>query len=224
MPPRTDRTPAYRPKLVAQTDLVRLTGYARSTVSEACAGPLAPAYRGGRLDLAHPAAREWLAARGFDPDQLAPVARKPRAPVIASARRPHATATAKELSRRTGVSVGEIREQFAGALIPATHVTASQVAFFAGCDDEVVFDAIDAGELAGAVQCTGFVDLAHPSVLAFMAARPFERTASEDIEAPPGFLTPATVGDEIDVDHPVARIFLARCLGRVPQPQDLVRS
>lgn len=64
----TDHAPTtnHIPAPISRAAFARLSGRARSTVTEACTGVLAAAcLPGGRIDRAHPAARAYLAARGL---------------------------------------------------------------------------------------------------------------------------------------------------------------
>lgn len=79
------------------------------------------------------------------------------------------------------------------------------------------------GPLAPAVTSSGLVDLAHPAVLAYFAARPFGPQGAPRIGGV-GYLVPAVArtpqGDGTDATHPVARTYLARTWGRVPTEVD----
>jgi hypothetical protein len=227
MPPRTDRHPEYRQHPTRRTDFARRSGRSRSTISEACAGPLAAACTpDGRIDAAHPAAVAWARERGIEPEQLLEetsrdMLREDRTLV----RCPAATLTIQALAEMVGKGVEEVEAEMqthcADAIIPATHVTAEQVAFFAGCDVDDVLAAVDAGELGPAVQRTGYFDLGHKVVIAFAARRPFLELDDGEVDAPDGYLSAAMIGTRINAAHPVCQIFLARCLGRVPTAAEI---
>jgi hypothetical protein len=127
-----------------------------------------------------------------------------------------------EVAERTGLSLelltGDLDGPLAAALVPAGHVSASAFAELASAELEDVL-AATRGELAAAVTSSGRLDLAHPAALAFMAGRPFARKRDGDPVIPDiggqGYLAAARVGDDVDLEHPIARCFLARCLGRV---------
>lgn len=71
MPSCPDRARQHKPHPVTRAEFARRAGKGRSTVTEACAGPLAPAsLPGGRIDARHPAVVEWATARGIDPAVL----------------------------------------------------------------------------------------------------------------------------------------------------------
>jgi hypothetical protein len=68
---RSDRAKKHRPHPLSRAEFGRRAGRARSSVTEACAGPLAAAcLSGGRIDAAHPDVAVWAGARGIDPAVL----------------------------------------------------------------------------------------------------------------------------------------------------------
>jgi hypothetical protein len=131
----------------------------------------------------------------------------------------------EDLAAAAGMTVEEVRGAMGpgGALeaaaIPVGHVSVSQFARLSGFAIPVVFLHLDLG-LAAAVTRTRRIDITHPVALALFARNPFKRDAKGDPIAPNFDLSPACVGDDIDVDHPIARVFLARCLGSVPTDAD----
>ncbi len=221
---RTAQQPKYREHLISRSAFAQHSGRTRSTITEACQGPLAPACRGNRVDAAHPAAVAWARKRGIDPEQLLePTTRLMLQQDRRTVRRPRPTLTFQELADRVGMSVEDVRAQLeercAEALIPDTHVDAEHLAFLAGCAVDDVLEAVDGGELSSAVRDTGYIDLKDKAVVAFVARYPFR----EDLaDAPKTYLAPAMLSDEqVDIAHPIAVMFLARCLGRVPTPAEL---
>ena len=135
--------------------------------------------------------------------------------------------TAAGVASLFGLTIGqfeaEARERLPpDAYVPATHVDAEQLAFFAGCDVAEVLDAVDSGELSRAVQRTGLLDLSSPAVVEFVARRPFRHLPGGELDAPDGYLSAARLDDDnVDLKHPVTVIFMARCLGRVPTAEEL---
>ncbi|HEX3853325.1 MAG TPA: hypothetical protein VHW01_20315 [Polyangiaceae bacterium] len=191
---------------------------------------------GDRVDAAHPACRAWVgpvpAGRwvyGMPVEMAIRDGMIEPAPAPASAVLMRETAlTVPEFAQQLGVSVEEAeracREELASALIPPGHVSAAEFAQRADLPIDEVLAAV-ADELAEALLPSGRLDLGHSASLRFMAARPFERLASGDpavhtINGEP-YLAPACVGEDIDIDHPVARAFLARCHGRVQTDEEL---
>lgn len=174
-----------RPLYESRAGFARLTGRARSTISEATApgGPLYAAMTGDRIDIAHPAAvRYRLGSR----------------PTIA------------ELARAICVDAEELAADPAtlavyGTLVRWRFVTFAEFAHRAGVTTAAVQRAAR-DELASAMTSDG-LDLAHPASLEFMARHPF------DADPPDGFLATACVGESIDVHHPVARAYLSRLWG-----------
>jgi hypothetical protein len=131
--------------------------------------------------------------------------------------------TAAQLSEATGLPLAAVQAAFAGelrdAVLPRGFVGARTFAILAGEQlARVLLDLEDA--LRPSVTPSRHIDVMHPSALAYVAARPFERGEDGDpvLEDFPGL---PTVGDDIDIDHPVARVFLVRCLGRVPTDAEL---
>ncbi|HTQ05327.1 MAG TPA: hypothetical protein VMI54_15800 [Polyangiaceae bacterium] len=220
MPQRTDQPKNYREHLISRSAFAEHSGRSRSSITEACQGPLAAAVRGNRIDAAHPAAVAWARKRKIDPEQLLePTTRLMLQQDRRTVRRPRPTLTYQEVAKRTGVSVEEVRAGLAAAEIPAAHVDAEQLAFFAGCTVDEVFDAVDAGELSSAIRDTGYIDLSDQAVVAFAARRPFRDDLSD---APDAYLAPAMLSaNQVDAAHPVAIIFMARCLGHVPSAAEL---
>jgi hypothetical protein len=149
----------------------------------------------------------------------------PRAAVLLTETMP----TIPEAAERLGVPLGEFiescRSELADAIIPDGHISAAEFAERAEVEPQEVLDALD-GELAPALLPSGRLDLGHAVSLAFMAARPFARLANGDPDAPnyiggEPWLSPACMGDDVDVAHPVTRAFFARCHGRVPTDAEL---
>jgi hypothetical protein len=165
----------------------------------------------------------WARARGIDPKQLLePLVREMRESDGRLVRRPTALTIAR-LATLMGMSVEHVAAaapvHFPHAFIPDEHVDAERLAFLAGCGVDEVLAAVDSGELGPAVQRNGCIDLTHGRVVAFAARRPFE---DELRDAPDGYLAPAMLAEQqVDAAHPVAVIFLARCLGRAPTAAEL---
>jgi hypothetical protein len=68
---RSERAKKHRPHPLSRAEFARRAGRARSSVTEACAGPLAAAcLSAGRIDAAHPDVAVWARARGIDPAVL----------------------------------------------------------------------------------------------------------------------------------------------------------
>lgn len=68
-------------KLVSRSDFARLCGVSPAAVTKACRGKLAPACKGDRIDVNHPAAKAYLAAhkqKRPSKDRVKPKARKPQ--------------------------------------------------------------------------------------------------------------------------------------------------
>jgi hypothetical protein len=88
-------------RLVSRADFARMAGVSAMAITKACRSKLAAADSDGRIDVAHPAAQEYLRARGVDPTALS--ATPPtRAPLAAQTRpRPPADEPA-EAPRRAG--------------------------------------------------------------------------------------------------------------------------
>lgn len=174
-----------RPLPQSRADFARLTGRARSTISEATApgGPLHAAMVGDRIDCAHPAAVRY---------RLGP------RPTIA------------ELAQAICVDADELAADSStlaiyGTLVWFRFVTFEEFANRAGVTVDAVRQAVQ-DELARAMTPDG-LDLGHAAALEFMARQPFEE------DPPDGFLAPACVGESIDVQHPVARAYLSRLWG-----------
>jgi hypothetical protein len=164
-----------------------------------------------RLDFRHPAVRRFL---GLEGEQSPP---EPGVMVDETA------PTFGDFAQQTRMSLEEaveLREQLARALVPAAHVAARGFAWLAGVTLDAVLVATDAA-LAPAVTRQRRIDLLHPAALEFMAARPFQRDRRGEPVIPDGFLQAACVGDEIDLDHPITRVFFTRLEGRVCTDADI---
>lgn len=176
---------------ISRAELARRSGRSRSTITEACAGPLAAAcLPGGRIDVAHPAVEAWATARGVSLPELRAGTRcdgAPSAPLGARAAR--RAASSREL------------------------VSFDDFACLAGVTVRVVQQAVR-GRLRAALRGPK-IDLGHPEAIEFMAAFPFERDdhgAVVEELIPEGMLATAydAERDTVDRDHPRARAFLAR--------------
>ncbi|HVU00385.1 MAG TPA: hypothetical protein VHE30_01485 [Polyangiaceae bacterium] len=67
------------------------------------------------------------------------------------------------------------------------------------------------GELAEAIS-GNCIRVDHPAALRFLRRHPFRRAPDGLVhDVPQGFLVPALVGEEIDMSHPFAQAFSARC-------------
>jgi len=215
MPPRrSDPTPSRRTRPLSLADVARLRGCARSSVTRAVrpGRPLhAALLPGGRIDVAHPDARHWIGPAvtaelgGAEPPEAASVV------------------TPEAFSQLHALPVAQVRADMTGPLAPAVvprgHVSPETFATLASEPVEAVLAAGLGGVLAPAITLRGRIDLGHDAALRFLAARPFVGEPP-DVDGA-GYLAPACVGARIDVAHPVARAFLARCLGRVPTQADL---
>jgi hypothetical protein len=196
MTPHTDPAPTYRPCPLSRADFARRTGRARSTVTEACRGPLAPACDRDRIDAIHPAAAEWARQRGIDPSVLLC---------------DFYDATLLYESIR---SLTADRPEGSYYL-----VTVQFFAYLAGVRSSEV------AEVLSQVVRGCIIDVADPRALEFMAAHPYPRGRDGLVhELPLGTLWGATVvrhvGDDdpsLDPHHPLMRVFMARCDGKVPQ-------
>jgi hypothetical protein len=224
---RADRAQRHRPHPVTRAEFARRCGRARSSITEACSVSLAAAcLAGGRLDAAHPEAVAWAAARGIGAAQLlrdAPSDRSPPLP-LPDLLLVETAVTFAEAAKIAGVTVeqfaDDVREDptLKAAIVPVAHVCINEFATRAGTSTAEVLDAIR-GALRAAVTASGRLDLAHRSALEFMAARPLKRKRNGDPIMPEvngrGYLSAACVGDDIDLDHPVYRVFDARLHGRL---------
>lgn len=189
---------------------------------------------GNRVDAGHPACVSWVGpvpdgagVYGMPVEMARKLGMIERAPAAAVLIRENAL-TVPELAERLGEPVAEVaracRNELAPALIPPGQVSAGEFAERADVTVDEVLAAL-ANELAEALLPSGRLDLGHAASLRFMASRPFERLANGDpavhaINCEP-YLAPACVGEDIDIDHPVARVFLARCHGRVQTDEEL---
>jgi len=174
----------------------------------------------GRIDLAHEDVRTWLEEAPKEPRS-----NRDGDDAVPELLLVEDGLTLAEFAKRKGVSVAKVRKALDGPLaaarIPAWHVSATEFAQRSGVSlREVERAALD--ELRAAVLANGRLDLSHPASLKFMASHPF----AADDDVPPvidgaGFLMPALVGEDIDMDHPIARVFLARSWGRVPTDAEI---
>jgi hypothetical protein len=90
-------------KLVSRSDLARLRGVSPAAITKACRGVLAPACKGDRVDVDHPAAKAYLASgkkKRPRKDRRAPRPSK-RAPKPAAAKTPKAKPGRKRRSSAT---------------------------------------------------------------------------------------------------------------------------
>ena len=211
---RSVPNPSRRTRPLSFADVARLRGCSRSTVTRAvrAGGALSAALLdGGRIDVGHPAARRWIGPAvaaelgGAEPPSEAGVV------------------TPAEFAELHGLPADQVHADMSGPLAPAVvppeHVSPSTFAQLASEPEEAVVAAGLGGVLAPAVTLSGWIDLEHDAALRFLAARPFVGEPP-DVDGA-GYLAPACVGARIDVAHPVARAFLARCLGRIPTEADL---
>lgn len=187
----------------SQAGMARRRGVTRGAVSQACRPGCAlhPALLpGGDVDRAHPAARKWL-----------------REPRIAE------TMSAAELSRATRLPLAEVQRAFtvelAPAVLPPHLVDAVAFARLSGAHVARVLTDLE-HELLPAVTPDRWIDITHVAALEYLAAHPFPRGRGGD-PVTGDFPPLPCAGDDIDVDHPLVRAFLARCLGRVPTDADL---
>jgi hypothetical protein len=212
----TQRTEHAQTYPTSQADLARRRGVNRSTVSRHLqpGGLLRSALLpGGRVDLAHPAVRAWL-NEALPADFAERAGLGVRHDVLMR----EIALTLEQLATKTGVPPEELRTALEGPLATAVvapgHVAADEFAARAEVPVRLVVAAARGGELANALLPGGRLDLGHPAALAFMAARPFRRDKTGDPICPDiggrGFLVPALVGEDIDLDHPVARCWCAR--------------
>jgi hypothetical protein len=198
--PRTDQ---HREMPVSQADLARRRAVNRSTVSRAVRGPLKAAMLpGGRIDAAHPTVRAWL-GRGEAPTAPGGLMLEETAPTV------------DEFAAERGGTREDVERECPAALIPRSHLDVKTFAFYVGATVGAVVDAAE-GALKPAVTPAGRLDLAHPASLQFAAQHPFGKTLP-----PTGILAAAAIGDDIDLEHPVAIVFLARSWGRVPTAAEL---
>jgi hypothetical protein len=195
---------------VSRAELGRLVGKARSTVTEACQGPLAPACDGRRIDAAHPAVLRYAGVSSYE--QLVRKQRGREADVSPEFALSEKAFSLELLASHVKQPVAAVERAVAAAIIPASHVAVDTFARLAGCSTSDATKLLR-GELAGAVTPAGRVDLL--TALPWFAAHPFERSRGEPVTD--GFpLGSACVGEHIDSEHPVSLVFLARCWGRVP--------
>jgi len=202
--------PKHRQMPISRAELARRKGVTAGAVTRAAQTFLRAACIGRRMDLAHPDVVQWLAASAV------------ASPEATSLLLEESTVSLSELAAMSRIDVAQLTRdlpRFEASLVPIGHVSVAEFAARAGTDsDEVI--AATAADLAPAVTASGRLDMAHSAALSFMAARPFKRDAKRDPIVPDvhgeGFLAPACVGKRIDADHPVCRVFLARCLGRIP--------
>jgi hypothetical protein len=125
--------------------------------------------------------------------------------------------TPQRLAKALGEPIEEIRraikDELASAVIPVEHVSVEEFALLAEAEVEEVLVACD-GELGAAVVRCGRLNLVHSASLAFMAAHPFTFGDDGDPLIPDingdGFLAPACVGDQVNLDHPRTRVLCAR--------------
>lgn len=207
-------SPDHRPFPMSQVTLARLVGRTRQNIHMLLKGSLSAArLEDGAVDVRHPVLRQHARVHwGVDPAELAhplPVPRRPvpRQPLPQLALLPRIIDLG-EFAEMLGLPVDEVIADFSkpplsDAIIPRGHVSVSQFAELAEVPTRDVVLACR-GKLGRAVTQRGLLDLCHPASLAFMHAHPF----GENV--PAGYLAAACVGEEIDVDHPVARVFLAR--------------
>jgi hypothetical protein len=179
----TPDTPTHRPVPVSRAEFARIVGRGRSTITEACSGPLAAAELPlRRIDLAHPAVVAWATARRIPLEQL---------------------------------GAGDLASKREDVAYTVSH---AELAIIAGVTDDVL-EMFALGPIAAARQADGTFILAHPAVLEMLAAFPFPRDENGIVEAaiPEGILRDAVdQAERIDLDHPSAQAFMARCLGHTP--------
>jgi hypothetical protein len=102
-----------------------------------------------------------------------------------------------------------------GDAVRAAHLTFPAFARLAGATSAEIATAAH-GELTEALTADGRIDIGHQAVLAYLAGRPIRKGEKLD-----GVLESASVGEQLDVNHPRARAMLARSWGRVPRDADL---
>lgn len=151
---------------------------------------------GGCIDRSHPAALRWLREAHMDD-----------APTV------------EEVAERTGVPVDELRRaleaELSAAVVPAGHVGLRTFARLAGVNSMRL--EWDWSRLRPALTSSCYIDVGHPVALAYLADHPFPRGPNGEPVLPDDFPAIPTAGseDEILIDHPITRAFLARCNGRV---------
>jgi len=150
--------------LISRAEFARRANRGRSTITEACRGPLAQAMVQKRIDAAHPHVVAWARERGIDPVALTSQKRAARPPSAAAP----VPSAAPEAARHgfggplTAVPEGTAIPEWASAASPAEIVAALQ----AGIDSE-----IDRGVEQGRrlLQFEGdLFDLDHPAVRRFL--------------------------------------------------------
>jgi hypothetical protein len=162
-----------------------------------------------RVDLDHPACVAWVPKKAFEPELI-----EVSEPEVAA--EPE-TELEPELHSGYCGGCGALHSAYVGTPI-------QEFAQRAEAPLRVVRAALS-GELAPALRDDGQIDIAHPAALAFLARNPVDQ---DDEEAPPpvnghDFLCPASIdaGEHVDFEHPIFLAFLARWVGRVPQPADV---
>ncbi len=197
MTPPSDHAPTWTPAPLSRAEFARLCNRSRSTITEACrpGGPLYAARVADRIDSRHPDAVQYRWRARASGGQ-SPIVRLD-------------DVSAKEFCARTGAPAAELVE----ALVPAHHVAACAFAWLADVSVDDVLAAANRGELAAAITPERRLDLLHPAALAYFAAHPFPRNRRGEPAIPAGFLAPACAGDNINIDHPIARVFFTRLDG-----------
>jgi hypothetical protein len=214
--PSSAPTARRKPRPVSRAELARLTGRARSSITEAAGGVLKAACCGaGRIDASHPAVLKYAGVRSYKELLSGAAAVQRSRPVAAGAptlvlRETAATPTLEAFAAGHGLSVDEIERDFADAVVPAHHLAASTFAMLADCPVTDVVHAV-AGELAPAVTDAGRLDATSPAALAWLARRPFAVGDDGELATEDFPLGPACRGDLIDANHWLTAIFLARC-------------
>jgi hypothetical protein len=210
---------------VSQADVARVANVERSTVSRAVRaggalhGALLP---GGRLDANHAGLLRWVARGGDMEGAWAGLIGFPASPRTVPLVILETAIELAEAAERLGVDPVSLEAQcadpLAPALVPDGHLSLGAFAEIADCSLGEVIGAVrgEQGDLTPALLASGRIAVGHPAALAFLAARPFGRLANGD---PESTFLPALVGeDDIDVDHPITRAWIARVQGSVPGP------
>lgn len=200
------------PHPISRAEYARRVGRVRSAITAACDGPLAGAcLDGGRINAAHPAAVAYAAKRGVSLERLL------TDPFVASMPTPPAATSPRPIAARTPTAAAKRKaSKDAIPYLEDRFITIEVLAFLAGEDIESIDRAALSPATLIASDGSPCVDLLSPLVLRYLEARPFERDDGGEIledAVPDGILAGACNGDELDVEHPMARAFLARCGG-----------
>jgi hypothetical protein len=161
---------------------------------------------GKRVDAAHRAVLRWAGVESYEQLIGGDASKRTATPALVVVETAQTLATFAEY---VGASVAALERDLADAIIDERCIDATTFASLAGCPVEHVVRA-SKSELAAAVTATGYLDATHEVALAWFAAHPFARTVAGDVVTNGFPLADACEGDMIDVNHWIARIFLAR--------------